>query len=153
MKNPNFLISILLIPAFMAAPTARAQHVPVNPPSIRADLSGSWYNPAQSGHGLMVEILDNQRVVLAWYTYDASGNPSHEVLTRSGERRSALDPDDFSSGFGVWSGTSFAAPVLAGELAAALVNKYLSGDQDLSTAAAVARMRLLLDGLERRELR
>ncbi len=31
-----------------------------------------------------------------------------------------MDPDDFSSGFGVWSGTSFAAPVLAGEVAAAL---------------------------------
>jgi hypothetical protein len=57
----------------MALPSAEAQHVPVNPPSIRADLSGSWYNPAQSGHGLMVEILDNQRVVLAWYTYDAAG--------------------------------------------------------------------------------
>jgi subtilisin family serine protease len=34
--------------------------------------------------------------------------------------RSTLDPDDFSSGFGVWSGTSFAAPVLAGQIAAQL---------------------------------
>lgn len=61
--------------AALAASTAVAQHVPNNPPSIRADLSGSWYNPAQSGHGLMVEILDNRRVVLAWYTYDAAGAP------------------------------------------------------------------------------
>jgi hypothetical protein len=66
---------MIFLATITAAPTAIAQHVPINLPSIRADLSGSWYNPAQSGHGLMLEILDNQRVVLAWYTYDASGAP------------------------------------------------------------------------------
>lgn len=35
--------------------------------------------------------------------------------------RGTMDPDNFLGGFGVWSGTSFAAPVFAGELAAALV--------------------------------
>ena len=40
---------------------------------------------------------------------------------RSGERRATMDPDGFGGGFGVWSGTSFATPVLAGELAAALL--------------------------------
>jgi hypothetical protein len=34
--------------------------------------------------------------------------------------RATIDPDDFHSGFGVWSGTSFAAPVLAGQIAAQL---------------------------------
>lgn len=47
----------------------------MNPPSIRADISGSWYNPDQSGHGLMVEVLDQQRAVVAWYTYDGMGAP------------------------------------------------------------------------------
>jgi hypothetical protein len=69
------LLSIIFISMALAAPQAAAQHLPINPPSIRGDLSGSWYNPDQSGHGLMVEILDNQRVVVAWYTYDASGAP------------------------------------------------------------------------------
>ena len=32
-----------------------------------------------------------------------------------GGRRSAIDPDNFRGGFESWSGTSFAAPVLAGE--------------------------------------
>jgi hypothetical protein len=32
-----------------------------------------------------------------------------------------MDPDDYRSGFAVWSGTSFATPVLAAELASALI--------------------------------
>jgi subtilisin family serine protease len=34
-----------------------------------------------------------------------------------GRRRESIDPDDFSGGFAVWSGTSFAAPLLAGVFA------------------------------------
>jgi hypothetical protein len=37
-----------------------------------------------------------------------------------GNPRGTIDPDSFSSGFATWSGTSFAAPVLAGRYAAAL---------------------------------
>ncbi len=40
-----------------------------------------------------------------------------------GRPRASIDPDDYSSGFGVWSGTSFAAPLLAGRLAAALLEE------------------------------
>jgi hypothetical protein len=44
---------------------------------------------------------------------------------RRGERtadglRHTVDPDDFTQGFGTWSGTSFSSPYLAGQLAAAL---------------------------------
>ncbi len=42
--------------------------------------------------------------------------------------RATIDPDDFSSGFATWSGTSFAAPVLAGQFLAALVDKNCPAD-------------------------
>lgn len=41
-----------------------------------------------------------------------------------GRCRETLDADDFRGGFGVWSGTSFAAPVVAGQIAA----KILGGE-------------------------
>ena len=43
--------------------------------------------------------------------------------------REALDPDDFSVGFAVWSGTSFSAPY-----AAALITRSLLGDAERSGA-------------------
>ncbi|MDT4922147.1 MAG: hypothetical protein QOI15_3049, partial [Pseudonocardiales bacterium] len=43
-------------------------------------------------------------------------------VTVDGAFRATIDPDDFSAGFGTWSGTSFAAPYLAGELAQALID-------------------------------
>ncbi len=44
-----------------------------------------------------------------------------------GRRRETLDIDDFGSGFAVWSGTSFAAPVIAGRIAAQLVGPRPGG--------------------------
>ncbi len=56
--------------------------------------------------------------------------------------RESIDPDDYSPGFAVWSGTSFAAPILGGKLAAALLDAShdpgLSLD-DLGRCASVAR--------------
>jgi len=57
------------------------------------------------------------------------------VATKDG--RASIDPDDYASGFGIWSGTSFAAPVLAGEIAAHLFDH--SDLDDVSPAAAVDR--------------
>lgn len=42
--------------------------------AILPSHSGSWYDPAQSGHGLNVEILPGGRAQVYWYTYDHLGN-------------------------------------------------------------------------------
>lgn len=43
--------------------------------SLPPGISGAWYNPAQSGHGLSIEIIAPDRALAFWYTYDAAGNP------------------------------------------------------------------------------
>jgi subtilisin family serine protease len=52
--------------------------------------------------------------------------------------REALDPDDFRGGFASWSGTSFAAPLIAAHIAARLLEQAaaLSLDQPGGQAAA-----------------
>jgi subtilisin family serine protease len=47
-----------------------------------------------------------------------------------GRRRTSLDPDDFSSGFGLWSGTSFAAPLMAGRIAQHLLGNGAPGSTE-----------------------
>lgn len=42
---------------------------------INKGISGSWYNPDQSGHGLAIEVAENGKLVAYWYTYDFWGNP------------------------------------------------------------------------------
>ncbi len=53
-------------------------------------------------------------------------------------KRSGIDPDDFRGGFAVWSGTSFAAPFFAGQLAAELL-PHLPKGSGPNTGAAVER--------------
>jgi len=80
---------------------------------------------------------------------DAAGSPSVEFETDVKEPalrepygktlRSTLDPDDFTAGFGVWSGSSFAAPILAGEIAAHLTAMGLPPADDVDPRHAVTR--------------
>ncbi|GAA2747099.1 S8 family serine peptidase [Terrabacter aerolatus] len=60
------------------------------------------------------------------------GQPSSQV-SADGTVRCTVDPDDYTGGFGVWSGTSFATPVFAAELAAALIDE--GGLTDVSAPA------------------
>ena len=43
--------------------------------SLPGGLSGAWYNPAQSGHGVSIEVLSEESALIFWYTYDKSGAP------------------------------------------------------------------------------
>jgi subtilisin family serine protease len=84
-------------------------------------------------------------------TFDGSQEPSNEVENRRRETRASLDPDDFSSGFAVWSGTSFAAPVFAGQLAQRLLREFGKGDDEPDPKKAVARARKILRAMPQRD--
>ena len=57
-------------------------------------------------------------------TFDAAEQPSFRVFVPGEGWRETIDPDNFHSGFGTWSGTSFAAPILAAELAQCLLDGH-----------------------------
>ena len=42
---------------------------------LPAGVTGNYYNPAQSGHGVNIEVLDAERAIVTWYVYDHDGNP------------------------------------------------------------------------------
>lgn len=40
---------------------------------VKSEMTGAWYNPQRSGEGILIEILDNDRALVTWYTYDQMG--------------------------------------------------------------------------------
>jgi hypothetical protein len=106
---------------------------------------------ALNPNGSKALFSDGGRWVRAWaagaavistYPDDVNGSLTPEV--RAGahpgrpDDREALDPDDFRGGFATWSGTSFAAPLIAAHIAAGLLDQasMLSLDQPGGQAAA-----------------
>ncbi len=45
--------------------------------AVPSGISGTWYNAAQNGHGVSIEVIDETRVIAFWYVYDRSGQPVH----------------------------------------------------------------------------
>jgi hypothetical protein len=91
-----------------------------NPDGTTALFSnaGAWVVCSQPGAG----------VVSTFPAFDASGGAAYSFGAPAGQR-ATIDPDNFTSGFGIWSGTSFAAPVLAGKFAQSIVDGTC-GDAD-----------------------
>jgi hypothetical protein len=72
-------------------------------------------------------------------TFDASAQSSFRVDVPGDGIRATIDPDNFHSGFGTWSGTSFAAPILAGEIAQCLVEGRCGAIEAVDPANALRR--------------
>ena len=72
-------------------------------------------------------------------TFDAAEQPSYRVDVPGDGMRTTIDPDNFTSGFGTWSGTSFAAPILAGQLAQCLLDGGCGPLDPPDRASAVSR--------------
>jgi hypothetical protein len=44
-----------------------------SPGFISPAITGSWYDPEQSGHGLMIEVLSDNRFLAAWFAFNPAG--------------------------------------------------------------------------------
>ncbi|MBS0582736.1 MAG: PQQ-dependent sugar dehydrogenase [Proteobacteria bacterium] len=60
---------------YLANPGAGVYEISDGAPTraIGAAYTGTWYDPAQSGHGLMLEVLPDGRLLAYWYTFAPNG--------------------------------------------------------------------------------
>ena len=75
---------------------------------------GDWVTAHAPGAGVVSTVP---------ITLSGSLNPALSVNGFGPGPRAGVDFDDFRSGFAVWSGTSFAAPWIAGEIAAEIIRQ------------------------------
>ena len=125
-------------PFYPAAFSLQPSPVPVigvgalNPNGSRALFSdgGRWVGAWAAG-----------AAVVSTYPDDVNGSLTAQVRVDAdpgglgsgngrGDDREALDPDDFRGGFAAWSGTSFAAPLIAAQLAARLLDQAPQDGRD-----------------------
>jgi subtilisin family serine protease len=91
-----------------------------------------------SNAGLWVRAYATGAAVLSTMPRFEGGLQPVAATKAFGRRRTSIDPDDFRSGFGLWSGTSFAAPLLAGRVAAHLTPALADGDTPEAARARAA---------------
>ena len=112
--------------AFAAAPDDPCRVPQATVGALNADGSSVAYfsnaGPWVTGHRIGASLVSTVPTTLSG---DAQAAAS---LTYAGLHRATPDPDAYASGFATWSGTSFAGPVLAAEIARALLD-----EQDLTT--------------------
>jgi serine protease len=70
--------------------------------------TGSWVSTYRPGTAVVSTMPE---------TFNASSRQQVLRLGPTNPARGLVDDDDFSTGFGVWSGTSFAAPAFAADIA------------------------------------
>jgi subtilisin family serine protease len=114
--------------AFAEPPTGEVPLISVgalNPNGSKAVFSdgGGWINTWASGAMVVstfpTDVNASRTPELRMRAHPANQLPPDVSLP--GERES-LDYDDYSGGFGVWSGSSFSAPLVAAHITAALLN-------------------------------
>ena len=93
-----------------------------------------------SNAGPWVRVYETGAAVMSTLPPDFEGGLLPTARTEAYQRvRESIDPDDYSSGFAVWSGTSFAAPLFAGKLAADLARRLMKSRGADSAASAKRR--------------
>jgi hypothetical protein len=90
--------------------------------------TGKWVSTYAAGAALVSTIP----------AFDGGLQPMAKTRAE-GHLRESIDPDDYRGEFAVWSGTSFAAPVLAGRIASTLLDELPPSGTADDAADAVRR--------------
>ena len=153
----NFATSRKFYPAAFAQHPVPAGQVPLisvgalNPNGSKAMFSdgGHWVTAWASGAAVVSTLPTD---------INASRSPELRVRAHPGNPmppgvalpafRSALDPDDYSCGFGIWSGTSFSAPLLAAHIVLALLKGAAASGLRLDPSDAQATINRALAALK-----
>lgn len=88
----------------------------LNPNKVTRALfsnAGPWVTCYELGAAVVSTTPDSM---------NGSLQPGAALAIKGAGRRATIDPDDYRGGFAVWSGTSFASPVMAGKVVQNLVN-------------------------------
>ena len=132
-------------------PAAWAPHVrrvegraePLHPGDLRPDYTPLLVVTASNPNGTLAGFANDG----PWVTSVRPGMNVHSTMPVTADGallpktlgeggRESVDPDDFTGGFATWSGTSFASPVLAGELAKYLLSGRIAESPGDRVAAA-----------------
>lgn len=135
-------------PVYPAAWAPRVRRVdgraePLNPDDLRPDYTPLLVVTASNPNGTLAGFANDG----PWVTSVRPGTNVHSTMPVTADGallpqtlgeggRESVDPDDFTGGFATWSGTSFASPVLAGELAKHLLSSRISESPSDRVAAA-----------------
>jgi hypothetical protein len=57
----------------LAVGSAAAQIQSAPPFAIDSGITGAWYDPSQSGHGLFIEVLSDNRFYASWFAFNPAG--------------------------------------------------------------------------------
>jgi hypothetical protein len=73
LANGNVLVAGGMGHAGDGFPVRGTAELYVPPFEIGAGLSGAWYDPAQSGHGLLIEVLQDNQLLAGWFAFNPAG--------------------------------------------------------------------------------
>jgi len=69
----NVFAWILTDGGFIRANFLLQQVAPIATVAITPAFTGAWYDPAQAGHGIFIEVLPSQRLVAYWFAFAPDG--------------------------------------------------------------------------------
>ncbi|MDQ1646557.1 MAG: hypothetical protein QOJ50_2741, partial [Cryptosporangiaceae bacterium] len=126
-------------PMFPAA-LGGAANAPAVPLVSVGALNPNGTRAIYSNEGPWVTVWAPGSAIISTFPTTFRGSRSAGLEVGTPILREGLDPDDYSGGFGRWTGTSFAAPVLAARLARSLSDCGKGVLAPVDPAAAAARV-------------